>query len=61
MTKVGLYQDGGAWGRKEEREVLSTNLFTFTKLRPRSARVLWIGSQRIPCPGFHPGGEDKRK
>ena len=29
MTKGGLYQDGGAWGRKE---VFSRNLLTFTHL-----------------------------
>ena len=60
VNEGGLYQDGGAWGRKEAREVFSTNLLTFTHLLLESACAPWIGGQMMGCTSFRQIGGGER-
>ena len=54
-----LYQDGGAWGREEERGS-QQSFFAFTQLHSESACVPWIGGHETSCTSFWPScGEEE--
>ena len=65
MTKGGLCQDGGTWGRKEERGS-QQNTFAFTLLLSESACAPWNGGQDgcaeiLVSARYRLGGESTRK